>query len=323
MAAAARSAALCHLLAKPDATWVARVTCSQRCSLARSGADKAPAKDAARVKEGGPVDPFHDVDRVAVTTKAAVGCGQTDVTTRFRRSRLQPEVGSVARRRRGERRWPGRSRRCAGEAAEGAEAQTPRAVVAAASRRGCEGVRRVPAADRQRTQVAQDRQPLGPYLGLPQVPRCCCSKKSDLARRPSATARRSSLRYYRQSHGKMLLALARRRARELRRSGVRGHMVCLWHNLMSGLRGYAYPLPLWFAEASHALVRAPRVEPVHQHQIRDDEAVADAKQNNWPLKVRRRSITTAPGSRSRRWPAGGRSGGTSATTPIHLQAWSR
>jgi hypothetical protein len=134
----------------------------------------------------------------------------------------------------------------------------------------------------------------GAYLGMPgKFLLLAFQKKSDLARYMDRFCNRkedTSARHYHDKSCQLLLAVAAEALENFDESGVHGHVVySLWHNLMNGLNGYAYPLPHWFGEGlAHWYGR--KVETVFLNiPIRDDEAVADEKQENWPLKVRRRA----------------------------------
>lgn len=134
----------------------------------------------------------------------------------------------------------------------------------------------------------------GAYLGMPEKFLVLLfQKKSDMGRYMDRFCNRkedSSMRFYHDKTHQMLLAIAAEGLEGFDECGMHGHMVyALWHNLMNGYNGYAFPLPHWFAEGiAHWYARKVESDFLNI-QIRDDEAVADEKQNNWPVKVRRRA----------------------------------
>jgi hypothetical protein len=166
----------------------------------------------------------------------------------------------------------------------------------------------------------------GPYLGLPdKFLVLLFQKKSDLARyldRFCGQKSDTSMRFYHDKSRQMLFAMAADGLEGFDESGLHGHLVyALWQNLMSGYNGYSYPLPLWFSEGiAHWYGR--KVESQFLNiQIRDDEAVADEKQNNWPVKVRRRAqydTTWFPFATMAEW-----SKWEDLGFHAHTQSWSR
>lgn len=134
----------------------------------------------------------------------------------------------------------------------------------------------------------------GAYLGLPgKFLLLQFQKKSDMGRymdRFCNVKEDSSMRFYHDKTGQMLHAMSAEGLDGFDESGMHGHMVyALWHNLMNGYNGFTFPLPHWFAEGI-AHWHGRKVESDFLNiQIKDDEAVADEKQNNWPVKVRRRA----------------------------------
>lgn len=134
----------------------------------------------------------------------------------------------------------------------------------------------------------------GAFLGLPdKFLVLLFQKRSDMGRYMDRFCNRkedSSMRFYHDKTYQMLLSIAAEGLEGFDESGIHGHFTyALWHNLMSGYNGYSYPLPHWFAEGiAHWHARKIPSEFLNI-QIRDDEAVADEKQNNWPVKVRRRA----------------------------------
>lgn len=134
----------------------------------------------------------------------------------------------------------------------------------------------------------------GAYLGMPEKFLVLLfQKKSDMGRymdRFCNLKEDASMRFYHDKTHQLLLAIAAEGLEGFDESGIHGHMVyALWHNLMNGYNGYSYPLPHWFAEGiAHWFARKIESEFLNI-QIRDDEAVAEETQNNWPAKVRRRA----------------------------------
>jgi len=98
------------------------------------------------------------------------------------------------------------------------------------------------------------------------------------------------MRFYHDKTHQMLHAMAAEGLEGFDESGMHAHQVyALWHNLMNGYNGFSYPLPHWFGEGlAHWYARKVESEFLNI-QIKDDEAVAEEKQNNWPVKVRRRA----------------------------------
>lgn len=136
--------------------------------------------------------------------------------------------------------------------------------------------------------------PDGPYLGMPdKFLVLLFAKKSDMARymdRFCGMKQDVSMRYQHDKTFQMLLAMSAEGLEGFDESGLHGHMLyALWQNLLNGLNGFKYPLPHWFAEGL-AHWHARKVETINLNiQIRDDEAVGEEKQNNWPAKVRARA----------------------------------
>jgi hypothetical protein len=134
----------------------------------------------------------------------------------------------------------------------------------------------------------------GAYLGLPdKFLVLLFQKRSDMARymdRFCGRKAEASFRHYHPTTFQMLLAIAADGLPEFDEAGLHGHMIyALWHNMLNGYRHYSYPLPHWFAEGvAHWYARKVESDFLNI-QIRDDEAVADEKQTNWPVKVRRRA----------------------------------
>lgn len=138
------------------------------------------------------------------------------------------------------------------------------------------------------------RPPEGAYLGLPgKFLLLQCQKKSDAARyldRFCGEKGDTSMRYHHQKTFQQVHVMAVEGFEGFDESGLHGHMVYgLWHNLANGYNGFAYPLPNWLVEGL-AHWHARKVQSVFLNvQIRDDEAVAEENQANWPAKVRARA----------------------------------
>ncbi len=136
--------------------------------------------------------------------------------------------------------------------------------------------------------------PNGAFLGLPgKFLLLQCQKKSDMARymdRFCGVKEDTSMRYYHQKTFQLVHVMASEGLEGFDESGLHGHMVyALWHNLVNGYRGFAFPLPMWLTEGL-AHWHARKVKSVFLNvQIKDDEAVAEEKQANWPAKVRARA----------------------------------
>lgn len=142
---------------------------------------------------------------------------------------------------------------------------------------------------------AKGKQPgEGAYLGLPdKFLVLLFQKKSDMSRYMDRFCNRkedSSMRFYHDKTFQLVQAMSAEGLESFDESGLHAHLVyALWHNLMNGYNGFRYPLPLWFSEGiAHWYARKVESENLNI-QIKDDEAVAEEKQNNWPVKVRRRA----------------------------------
>ncbi|MEO6597362.1 MAG: hypothetical protein ABIP94_21680 [Planctomycetota bacterium] len=118
-------------------------------------------------------------------------------------------------------------------------------------------------------------------------------KKSDMVRymdRFCGRKEERSMRYYHLKTFQMLSCASAEGLEGFDEAGLHSHVLyCVWHNLMSGYRGYGFPVPLWFCEgvAHYYSRRVPTT--ALSVQIKDDEAVAPQEQNNWPVRVRRRA----------------------------------
>lgn len=117
-------------------------------------------------------------------------------------------------------------------------------------------------------------------------------KRSDMARYMDRFCGRKddrSARYYHQKTCQMLLCIAADALEGFDEAGVHSHVLDgVWHNLVSGYQGNLFPLPLWFSEGlSHYYSRMVPTQALSV-MVKDDEAVDQAQQNNWPVRVRRR-----------------------------------
>lgn len=134
----------------------------------------------------------------------------------------------------------------------------------------------------------------GPYLGLPgKFLVIVFQKKSDMARymdRFCSVRDDTSMRVYLDKTHQQLFCLSAEGLEGFDDSGLHGHLLHgVWHNMANGYRGYGYPLPLWLLEGiAHYHSRKVPSQFLNV-QIRDDEAVAEHNQNNWPAKVRARA----------------------------------
>lgn len=134
----------------------------------------------------------------------------------------------------------------------------------------------------------------GAYLGMPgKFLMLLFQKKSDMARYMDRFCGRkedSSMRFYHDKSHQMLACLSVEGLEGFDETALHGHMVyATMHNLLNGYNGFYYQLPLWFDEGiAHWYSRKVPSDVVNA-QIRDDEAVAEDKQSDWPVKVRRRA----------------------------------
>ncbi len=134
----------------------------------------------------------------------------------------------------------------------------------------------------------------GAFLGQPdKFLLLLFQKKSDMARymdRFCGIQADSSMRYCHLKTHQMVACISAEGLEGFDDTALHGHVTyALMHNLMSGYNGFYYQLPLWFSEGiAHWYSRQIPSDNVNV-QIRDDEAVAEDKQTNWPVKVRRRA----------------------------------
>ena len=166
----------------------------------------------------------------------------------------------------------------------------------------------------------------GAYLGMPEKFLVLLfQKQSDMVRYMDRFAGRkddTSMRIYHDKSHQMLFCVSADGMEGIDEGGLHGHVLyAVWHNLMNGYNGFSYPLPHWFAEGiAHWYARKVPTEFLNV-QIKDDEAVAEDKQTNWPVKVRRRAqheklcIPFATMSQWAKWEDLG--------YHAHAQSWSR
>ena len=134
----------------------------------------------------------------------------------------------------------------------------------------------------------------GAYLGMPdKFLVLLFQKKSDMARymdRFCGIKEDTSMRWYHDKTHQMLAALAAESLEGFDEAGLHGHVVyAVMHNLLNGYNGFYYQLPLWLDEGlAHWYSRKVPSDTINV-QILDSEAVAEDKQNDWPVKVRRRA----------------------------------
>ncbi|MCA8966696.1 MAG: hypothetical protein H6838_15925 [Planctomycetes bacterium] len=135
----------------------------------------------------------------------------------------------------------------------------------------------------------------GPYLGQPdKFLVLMFQKKSDLARYADRFCNMKvddSLRYYHTQSSQLLFGFAAEGLEGFDEAGLHAHMLyAVVHNLLNAYRGYYYQLPLWLEEGvAHWYSRKVHADTINV-QILDTEAVAEDKQANWPVKVRRRAV---------------------------------
>lgn len=135
----------------------------------------------------------------------------------------------------------------------------------------------------------------GAYLGMPDKYLVLLfQKKADLARYADRFCNMKqdvSLRYFHTDTNQLLFGLAAEGLEGFNEAGLHAHMLyAVTHNLLNGYRGYYYQLPMWLDEGiAHWYSRQIDAETLNV-QILDTEAVAEDKQANWPVKVRRRAV---------------------------------
>jgi hypothetical protein len=166
----------------------------------------------------------------------------------------------------------------------------------------------------------------GEYLGMPnKFLLLMFQKKSDMVRYMTRFCGRSddtSMRYYHDKTHQMIACVAAEGLEGFDETALHAHMVyvCM-HNLVNGYNGYFYDTPLWLGEGlAHWYSRRVPSDGVNVN-IRDDEAVDEETQGNWPLKVRRRAQHTAlvfPFEEMATWSKWEEMG-----YHQHAQAWSR
>lgn len=134
----------------------------------------------------------------------------------------------------------------------------------------------------------------GAYLGLPDKYLVLLfQKRSDMARymeRYCNSKETASMRHYHGETHQLLACVSAEGLEGFDESGIHAHVLhAVWHNLMNGYNGFFCPLPLWFGEGlAHWYTRKVPHKTTNV-QIKDDEAVAEDKRENWAVKVRRRA----------------------------------
>lgn len=166
----------------------------------------------------------------------------------------------------------------------------------------------------------------GRYLGMQDKPVVLLfQKSSDMVRYMDRFCGRKddkSLRFWHEKSGQASLTVAAEGFEGMTEFGLHGHVVhAVWHNLLTGYRGYLFPMPVWLVEGTaHWYARKLPSEFLNV-EIKDDEAVAEDKQTNWPVKVRRRAQhegVCIPFATMAEWPNSEGMG-----YHAHVQAWSR
>jgi hypothetical protein len=166
----------------------------------------------------------------------------------------------------------------------------------------------------------------GKYLGLPdKYLLLLFQKKSDLARyldRFCGVQGERSYRFYHKRSNQMLAAIAAEGLEGADELGLLSHTIySLVNNLVISYQGYWYELPIWFTEGlSHWYSRRVPTEFVNV-VAKDDEALNEEQQHEWPPKVRRRAAF------SRGWLTFAQLDGLAQHADCgyqaHIMAWSR
>ncbi len=131
------------------------------------------------------------------------------------------------------------------------------------------------------------------YLGMPdKFLVLLFQKRSDMARymeRYFASKETVSMRQYHQGTNQVLACISAEGLEGFDESGIHQHVTqAVWNNLIGGVDGFR-PLPLWFGEGiAHWYERKVPAKTINV-LIKDDEAVAEEKRDDWPVKVRRRA----------------------------------
>ena len=131
------------------------------------------------------------------------------------------------------------------------------------------------------------------YLGMPdKFLVLLFANKSDMARymdRYFGTKHDVSMREYHKNTQQMIAVLSAEGLEGFDESGIHQHFTqAIWNNLINGIDGFK-PLPLWFGEGlAHWYERKVPARTINV-LIKDDEAVAEEKREDWPVKVRRRA----------------------------------
>jgi hypothetical protein len=166
----------------------------------------------------------------------------------------------------------------------------------------------------------------GAYLGLPgKFLVLLFQRQSDMGRYMDRFCGRkndSSMRFYHEKSFQMESCVAAEALEGYDEAGLHGHVIySVFHNLLNGYNGFHYPLPLWLDEGlAHWYARKVPTDTINV-QILDSEAVAEDKQNDWPVKVRRRAQHQAavfPFEAMAKWEKWEEMG-----YHAHAQSWSR
>jgi hypothetical protein len=166
----------------------------------------------------------------------------------------------------------------------------------------------------------------GAFLGQPdKFLLLLFQKKSDMARyldRFCGLQAETSMRYCHPKTHQMVACVSAEGLEGFDDTALHGHVVyAVVHNLISGYQGFSYPVPPWFSEGlAHWYSRQVPSDTINV-QIRDDEAVAEDRRNDWHVKVRRRAQHAGacfPFATMATW-----DDGLAMGYHAHAQAWSR
>jgi hypothetical protein len=166
----------------------------------------------------------------------------------------------------------------------------------------------------------------GAFLGLPdKFLVLLFQKKADMARYMDRFCNRkdeSSARVYHDKTHQMLACLSVEGLDGFDEAAIHGHVLYqVVHCLLDGYNGFFYRLPFWLDEGVAHWYSRKAPSDVVNVQILDSEAVAADRQNDWPVKVRRRAqhqgafFTWAQMSSWAKWEEMG--------FHAHAQSWSR
>jgi hypothetical protein len=117
-------------------------------------------------------------------------------------------------------------------------------------------------------------------------------KRSDMARymeRYFASKESVSMREYHKATSQLIACISAEGLEGFDESGIHQHVTqAVWNNLINGVDGFKQ-LPLWFGEGiAHWYERKVPSRTINV-LIKDDEAVAEERREEWPVKVRRRA----------------------------------